>query len=283
MTDGDPYTRPAPLEPTPDRAPSGAPVPSQRAAAEADSAQGRGAADSADGRSAADSAHGRTAAGVADERDAMVVLRGVGVRYGAVTAIVGVDLAADTGTVVALTGPSGAGKSTLLWAIAGAVALDAGEVTVDGARVTDRTSGIHADVVLIPQGNGLAAVLTAAENIAFPLLATGVPAREVAGLVQRSLSEVGLAESGNHLVEELSGGQQQRVAVARGLAASPAVLLADEPTSELDHVTREQVLDLLRAQADRGAVVIMATHDPEAAALADREVRLDEGRLSVIR
>ncbi|MEO8829921.1 ATP-binding cassette domain-containing protein [Lapillicoccus sp.] len=218
-----------------------------------------------------------------DPGDATVVLRGVTVRYGAVTAIEGVDLAAHTGTVVALTGPSGAGKSTLLWAIAGAVALDAGEVTIDGAHITNRTAGIRADVVLIPQGNGLAGVLTAAENIAFPLLATGVPARDVPGIVERSLADVGLGESGNHLVEELSGGQQQRVAVARGLAASPTVLLADEPTSELDHVTREQVLDLLRAQADRGAVVIMATHDPEAAALADREVRLDEGRLSIVR
>lgn len=223
------------------------------------------------------------AANAPDAGDAYVRVIGVTVRYGEVTALADVGLAAGTGTFVALTGPSGAGKSTLLWAIAGAVRPDSGEVTVDGVPVTDRPSGIRADVVLIPQGNGLAGVLTAAENIAFPLLATGVPAREVAELVVTSLREVGLEESGNHLVEELSGGQQQRVAVARGMAASPAVLLADEPTSELDHTNRERVLDLLRAQANRGAVVIMATHDPEAAAVADREVRLDEGRLAVVR
>jgi putative ABC transport system ATP-binding protein len=103
---------------------------------------------------------------------------------------------------------------------------------------------------------------------------------DVADRVDAALGDVGLAESGDHLVEELSGGQQQRVAVARGLAVASPVLLADEPTSELDHANRAKVLELLRARADRGAVVVMATHDPEAAAVCDGEVQLDEGRLS---
>ena len=94
---------------------------------------------------------------------------------------------------------------------------------------------------------------------------------------------MGLHESGSHLAEELSGGQQQRVAVARGLALRGHVLLADEPTSELDHDNRERVLALLRAEARRGAIVIMATHDPEAAEEADGEIRLDDGQLETVR
>ena len=212
-----------------------------------------------------------------------VVVRGVAVRYGSVVAVDDVDLVAPPGSLLALTGPSGAGKSSLLWAVAGAVPPAAGEVTVGETRIRDRDSAIRAGVALIPQGNGLAGVLTAHENVAFPLLATGTGSGEVATRAAAALADVGLAESGDHLVEELSGGQQQRVAVARGLATEAPVLLADEPTSELDHANRGRVLDLLRAQASRGAVVIMATHDPEAAAVCDAEVRLDDGRLTRIR
>jgi putative ABC transport system ATP-binding protein len=212
-----------------------------------------------------------------------VVVRGVAVRYDSLVAVDDVDLVVPPGTLLALTGPSGAGKSSLLWAIAGAVRPAVGEVTVGETRIADRGAGIRAGVALIPQGNGLAGVLTAHENVAFPLLATGTRPDEVATRAATALADVGLSESGDHLVEELSGGQQQRVAVARGLATEAPVLLADEPTSELDHTNRGRVLGLLRAQADRGAVVVMATHDPEAAAVCDGEVRLDEGRLSRLR
>ena len=212
-----------------------------------------------------------------------VVVRGVAVRYGSLVAVDDVDLVVPPGTLLALTGPSGAGKSSLLWAIAGAVRPAVGEVTVGATRIADRGAAIRAGVALIPQGNGLAGVLTAHENVAFPLLATGTSPDEVTTRAAAALGDVGLAESGDHLVEELSGGQQQRVAVARGLATEAPVLLADEPTSELDHTNRGRVLELLRAQADRGAVVVMATHDPEAAAVCDGEVRLDEGRLSRLR
>ena len=212
-----------------------------------------------------------------------VVARGVTVRYGSVVAVDEVDLVVAPGTLLALTGPSGAGKSSLLWAIAGAVAPVAGDVTARDTRITDRASAIRAGIALIPQGNGLASVLTAAENISYPLLATGIAPTDVAARTSAALADVGLAESGDHLVEELSGGQQQRVAVARGLAAQAPVLLADEPTSELDHTNRGRVLELLRAEADGGAVVVMATHDPEAAAVCDGEVRLDVGRLTRIR
>jgi putative ABC transport system ATP-binding protein len=212
-----------------------------------------------------------------------VVVRGVAVRYGSVVAVDDVDLVVPPGSLLALTGPSGAGKSSLLWAIAGAVRPVAGEVTVGHTRIADRSTAVRAGIALIPQGNGLAGVLTAHENVAFPLMATGTGPGEVATRAATALADVGLAESGDHLVEELSGGQQQRVAVARGLATDAPVLLADEPTSELDHANRGRVLDLLRAQASRGAAVVMATHDPEAAAVCDGEVRLDEGRLTRIR
>ncbi len=212
-----------------------------------------------------------------------LVLTGVSVRYGRVLALEGVDLVAAPGALLALAGPSGAGKSTLLWAAAGAVEPSAGEVRAAGERISDRRDGVRSRIALIPQGNGLAGVLTAYENVAFPLLALGVPADQVPERVRARLADVGLEESADHLVEELSGGQQQRVAIARGLAAGAHILLADEPTSELDHTNRGRVLDLLRAEADRGVVVVMATHDPEAAAVADREVRLDEGRLTVVR
>jgi putative ABC transport system ATP-binding protein len=212
-----------------------------------------------------------------------VVVRGVAVLYGSLVAVEDADLVVPPGTLLALTGPSGAGKSSLLWAIAGAVQPAAGVVTVGETRIADRGTAVRAGVALIPQGNGLAGALTAYENVAFPLLATGTSPGEVANRAPAALADVGLAESGDHLVEELSGGQQQRVAVARGLATEAPVLLADEPTSELDHANRGRVLQLLRAQADRGAVVVMATHDPEAAAVCDGEVRLDEGRLTRLR
>ena len=205
------------------------------------------------------------------------------VAYGPVVAVQGASLVAEPGRMVALTGHSGAGKSSLLWAIAGAVPLAEGRVRIDGRDERGRDAGAARDAALIPQGNGLATILSAHENIVMALVAAGVEAADAGERARVALAWVGLEESGSHLVEELSGGQQQRVAVARGLALGARVLLADEPTSELDHDNRERVLALLRAQAERGAAVVMATHDPEAAAQADSEVRLDDGQLSQVR
>ncbi|WP_155892903.1 ATP-binding cassette domain-containing protein, partial [Intrasporangium chromatireducens] len=148
---------------------------------------------------------------------------------------------------------------------------------LDG-RVEVVTGG-DAAPVLIPQGNGLASVLTAEENCLLPLVARGLPAKQARARVRRALADVGLEESAGHLIEELSGGQQQRVAVARALATEPVVLLADEPTSELDHTNRERVLALLRGVAERGGTVVMATHDPEAALAADDALHLDAGQV----
>ncbi|GAA4126192.1 ABC transporter ATP-binding protein [Knoellia locipacati] len=240
---------------------------------------GRGAPDGApDGPGARVPAPAGTApVGVEDRADGAVVeVRGVGVTYGDVTALRGVSLSARPGQFVAVTGHSGAGKTTLINAIAGIVPLAAGEVDLGEGPSAKRDPRA---VAIIPQGNGLASVLTAYENVLAPLRARGHSPEDAAQRATAALAAVGLGESGTHLIEELSGGQQQRAAVARGLAIGATVLLADEPTSELDHDNRERVLDLMRAQADAGAIVIMATHDPEAAARADSVIELDDGEV----
>jgi putative ABC transport system ATP-binding protein len=202
---------------------------------------------------------------------------GLRVEYGDVVALVGLDLVVRRGQFLAVTGPSGAGKTSLLWALAGALVPAAGAVTVDGSPIGDRAAAAARGVALVPQGNALATSLTAYENVVVPLLALGTPPEEAARRADAALELVGLDESGQHLVEERSGGQQQRVALARGFAAEAAVLLADEPTSDLDAANRARMVAALRARADAGAVVVMATHDPEAAVEADGELALDEG------
>jgi putative ABC transport system ATP-binding protein len=213
----------------------------------------------------------------------MISVSGVTVAYGDLIAVADVSFQVPPGFVLAVSGPSGAGKSSLLWAIAGAVAVKSGQVEVAGLVITDRPRAAAHGVVLIPQGNGLARVLTARENLSMPLLADRKPTDEVDRVIEDALTAVGLLDSGDHLVEELSGGEQQRVAVARGIAQQGKVILADESTSELDSSNRERVLDLLRTQADRGAAVVIATHDPTVAEAADGHALMDEGRLTWVR
>jgi putative ABC transport system ATP-binding protein len=207
-----------------------------------------------------------------------ITVQDVTVRYGEVVAVDRVDLRVAPGQLVAVSGPSGAGKSSLLWAIAGALRPAIGAVTVDDLEIWGRAEAARYGVVLIPQGNGLARTLTAYENVAVPLLADGLA--DVHNGVLQALTDVGLADSANHLVEELSGGEQQRVAVARGLARRGRTILADESTSELDGGNRERIVALLRREARRGAAVLIATHDPEVAAVADAHAVMDEGRLT---
>ncbi|KQV69704.1 ABC transporter ATP-binding protein [Nocardioides sp. Root122] len=212
---------------------------------------------------------------------------GVGVAYGDTVAVQPLDLRVPGGRMLAVTGPSGAGKSSLLWALARAirpaVATLHGTVTVDDVVLADRESAARAGVVLVPQGNGLNPALSAVESILVPLLALGVPPREASGRVSESLSRVGLADFGRHHVDQLSGGQQQRVALARAFALRPAVLLADESTSDLDAANRELMLAALRDEAARGASVVLATHDPDAAAQTDAALALDEGVATWVR
>jgi putative ABC transport system ATP-binding protein len=203
---------------------------------------------------------------------------GIEVRFGSVLALRGAEFELGAGELIAVTGPSGAGKSTLLAALAGLVEPSAGAALLDGSPIRSRDEAVGCGIVLIPQGNALVRVLTAIENVAVPLVSSRPgDARERA---EQALASVGLDEAAEQLLEELSGGQQQRVAVARGLAAEGAFVLADEPTSELDAANRVRVMGLLRGEAKRGAGVLVATHDPEAAALCDAELRLDVGVLS---
>ncbi|GIF35713.1 ABC transporter ATP-binding protein [Actinoplanes xinjiangensis] len=191
--------------------------------------------------------------------------------------LTGVTVTARPGEVLAITGTSGAGKTTLLNAMAGLLSPRAGTVTVDGAALTGRDHAVALNVVLIPQDNGLAAILTAAENVSVAVIATGGSPADARRRTADSLEVLGLSGQANQLIDELSGGQQQRAALARGLALRGDIVLADEVTSELDAANRQRVLDLLRAEAARGAAVVFATHDPEAAAACDRELHLADG------
>jgi len=207
----------------------------------------------------------------------------ISVQFGTVVAVHAASVAVSPGELVAITGPSGAGKSSLLAALAGLYPVAAGSVDLEGAPVADRDDAVERGIVLIPQGNALLRVLTALENVAVPLVSARPRIADARARADEALRGVGLDEAGSQLLEELSGGQQQRVAVARGLAEHGRYLLADEPTSELDAANRVRVMGLLRAEATRGAGVLVATHDPEAADVCDAEFRLSDGVLTVTR
>jgi len=219
-----------------------------------------------------------------------LVLDDVGVRYQDVVAVEAASATARASEITAVTGHSGAGKTSLLWAVGGLLEAGqgSGSVSLGDRTFTDEESARAAGAVLIPQGSALAEVLSARDNVAVPLVAAGVVGAEATRRADEALASVGLEEHGGHLAEELSGGQRQRVAVARGLALSSLrldegdlVLLADEPTSELDHDTRARVVALLQGIARRGGVVLLATHDPEVAEVADARWRLEDGVLRV--
>ncbi|HEX2356101.1 MAG TPA: ATP-binding cassette domain-containing protein [Micromonosporaceae bacterium] len=194
-----------------------------------------------------------------------------------------VSVNAIPGRVLAVTGPSGAGKTTLLWSMAGLLRPLQGTVAVGGLPLRDRDHAVAQRVVLVPQDNGLASILTAGENLQVALIAVGARPADARRTTAEALDRLGLSGQADQLVEELSGGQQQRTAIARGLALRGDVLLADEVTSELDAGNRQRVLDLLHEEARRGAAVVFATHDPEAAATCDAEVHLVDGCAEIVR
>lgn len=190
-----------------------------------------------------------------------------------------VTLEAHAGRVLAVTGSSGSGKTTLLSVLGGLVRPDSGEASFDGQQVGTRTGEPRTGTAFVLQSYGLVPSLTAEENVAIALRTRKVKPGDDVRRAHAALARVGVADLAERLVTELSGGQLQRVAVARALAVEPDVLLADEPTSELDEHNRDIVVAEIRAEAERGAVVVLATHDPEVAAMCDEELHLVDGRL----
>ena len=194
-----------------------------------------------------------------------------------------VSVVVSPGQILAVTGPSGAGKTTLLWAMAGLLRPAAGVVAVDSTPLRDRDHAVAEKVVLIPQDNGLAAILTAQENIQVAMIAGGAPPADARRATVAARARRGRGGPADQRGAEPSGGQQQRTATARGLALHGDVVLADEVTSELDSTNRQKVMELLQEEARRGAAVVFATHDPEAAAACDRELHLSDGVAQLVR
>jgi putative ABC transport system ATP-binding protein len=189
-----------------------------------------------------------------------------------------VSLRARAGRILAVTGSSGSGKTTLLSVLGGLLPPDTGAVAYGGRQVGTPDGEPRRGTAIVLQTYGLVPSLTAEENVAVALRAGAVPPDEAVTRAHAALDRVGVGDLAERLVTELSGGQLQRVAVARALAVRPDVLIADEPTSELDEANRDLVVAELRAEAARGAVVVVATHDPEVADRCDDELHLVDGR-----
>jgi putative ABC transport system ATP-binding protein len=202
-----------------------------------------------------------------------------------VPVLTNIDLAVAPGEFLALMGPSGSGKSTLLNLIAGIDKPTGGTLMVDGLNIAALSEAELADwrahhVGFIFQFYNLLPVLTAYENVELPLLLTGLSGRERREHVLIALETVGLTDRMTHYPSELSGGQQQRVAIARAIITDPTILVADEPTGDLDRVSAADVLNLMdRLNRELGKTVIMVTHDQRAASQARRLVHLDKGVL----
>ncbi len=220
----------------------------------------------------------------------MLRLRGVSRTYdsgaGVVHALKDITFDVEAGTMVALVGRSGSGKTTLLNMVGGLDSPDSGTVFVDGTEVTGldeagRSRLRRDSVAYVFQTFGLVPVLTAAENIGVPLRMRRTPRAERESRVALLLDLVGLADHADQRPDELSGGQQQRVAIARALAASPRLLVADEPTGQLDAETGLSVMALLRGVVEsEGVTALISTHDEVMMRLADRVVRISDGRIA---
>jgi putative ABC transport system ATP-binding protein len=184
------------------------------------------------------------------------------------------------GEVTAVRGPSGSGKTTLLSVAGGLVRPTRGTTSFGGAPLWQGSGDPRREVAFILQVYGLVPILSARENVSVALRARGVAPRAADLLADAELDRLHVGDLGDRQIEELSGGQMQRVACARAFAVRADVLLADEPTSELDEANRELVMSQLHAEAARGAVVVVASHDPAVVEAADSCVSLDEGVLS---
>lgn len=219
----------------------------------------------------------------------IVSVRGVTRDYqqGKITvhALRGVDLDIEAGEFTALMGPSGSGKTTLLNMVGGLDRPTSGDVSVDGVALSTLSSSELSDLRLrklgfIFQAYNLVPVLTAFENAEFVLLLQGVPAAERSERVTKTLEAVGLSGMESRRPNELSGGQQQRVAVARAIAGKPTLVLADEPTANLDSTTSDQLIALMKElNQEQGITFLFSTHDPKVMAAATRVVSMVDGQI----
>jgi putative ABC transport system ATP-binding protein len=209
---------------------------------------------------------------------------GIELRRDRRTILAGVDITVPAGHIAALTGPSGSGKTSLLTVLAALQSPDRGNLYYNGQTVTPRTRDPwNGRVQIAHQSFGLLSLLTAAENV--ELAAQGLPKarrpdrRALRAAAGNALNSVGLAARADHLVDELSGGEQQRIALARAISTEPDLILADEPTAQLDAENRERITDLLLDRARNGATVVVATHDREFTDRCDLVFTLRDGAL----
>ncbi len=201
-----------------------------------------------------------------------------------VSALRGVSVSIERGEHVALTGPSGSGKSTLLHLIGCLDRPSSGRYRLDGRSVETLSDGElsalrNRSIGFVFQAFYLIPELTVLENVEVPLIYRGVPAPERADRAHRALRSVGLAGRARHRPTQLSGGERQRVAIARALVGEPSILLADEPTGNLDSRTGEEIADLLEALHARGTTLVVVTHEPRMAERAGRVIRVRDGRI----
>jgi len=202
-----------------------------------------------------------------------------------VTALAGINLTIGAGEMVAVMGPSGSGKSTLLNLLGGLDVPTSGQVVVAGkdlAKENEKGRSLfrRSKVSYIFQAYHLMPTRKVRQNVALPLHLAGVPAREVAEKVTLVLRQVGLEARGSHLPDELSGGERQRAAIARALVTGAPLLLADEPTGNLDSARGEEILNLLRSiHREYGTTIVMVTHDHHAASVCERLIRLRDGKV----
>jgi len=197
----------------------------------------------------------------------------------------GVDLTLYSGEFVAITGPSGSGKTTLLNCLSGLDDVDEGSLFLAGVdleRADDaqRTAQRAAMMSFVFQASDLLPVFNALDNAALPMVLAGTPPREARERARGALERVGLAGRMEHYPQQLSGGEQQRVAIARAFAKRPAIVWADEPTGNLDVHTAHEMIELLRELHRDGVTLVLVTHDPDLALLADRRVEVRYGRVS---
>lgn len=214
----------------------------------------------------------------------IIEAKGIEKSFGPLKVLKGLDFCVNEGELVSIMGASGAGKSTLLQILGTLSRPDQGELIIEGTDVlslgSDQLSHFRGKRLgFVFQAHHLLPEFTAVENVMIPAMIAGVKMKDASNKAQTLLDQLGLSQRGSHKPAELSGGEQQRVAIARALINKPAVLLADEPTGNLDSVTKQEIHKLfLDLRESLGQTIVIVTHDPELAAMCDRSLSMKDGR-----